>query len=100
MLKKIKSVGDVLDKEKAFTKFRKSVREQDAVVEFENIFPELKKTVAASRVDKGVLFLTIENSVLRNEINLKKQLMINKINNYFNQKIIVDVKFTNFRTSK
>ena len=97
MPKEFKSLADVLQKEKAFSKFRHSVKENNVVTEFENIFPELSKTVEASNINKGILYLMIDNSVLRNELYLKKRLMIEKINNHFNQQIIVDVKFTNFR---
>ena len=94
-----KKLGDVLSKDEAFTNFRASVKESEVVIEFNNIFPELSKTVQANNVNKKTLYLIVENSVLRSELFLKKSLMIEKINNYFNQKIIVDVKFTNFKNS-
>ena len=97
MPKEFKSLADVLKKEKAFSKFRHSVKENDVVLEFEKIFPELSKTVKASNINMGTLYLMVDNSVLRNELYLRKILMIEKINNHFNQQIIVDVKFTNFR---
>ena len=99
MPKKFKSLTEVIDKEEAFHNFRKSVKENSVVNEFGKIFPELTKTVVADNVHKGTLYLNIENSVMRNEIYLQKDLMIKKINNHFNQQLIVDVKFTNFRNS-
>lgn len=99
MPKKFKSLTEVIDNEEAFQNFRKSVKENNVVNEFINIFPDLTKTVIANSVQKGVLYLFIENSVLRNEIYLRKNLMIEKINNHFNQQLIVDVKFTIFRNS-
>ena len=95
MPKEFKSVADVL-KEKDFSKFRHSVKE-DVVINFDKIFPELSKTVKSSNINKGILYLIVDNSVLRNELYLNKNLMIEKINNHYKQKIIVDVKFTNFR---
>ena len=97
MPKKFKSLTEVIDNEKAFQNFRKSVKENNVVNEFSKIFPDLTKTVIPNNVQNGVLYLSIENSVLRNEIYLRKNLMIEKINNHFNQQLIVDVKFTNFR---
>ncbi len=99
MPNKFKSLPDILNKDKAFSNFRKSVRENDVVVEFEEIFPKLKNTVTASNINKGILYLIVDNSVLRNEIFINKKLMIEKINTHFDQQIIVDVKFTNFRNS-
>jgi len=92
-----KSLSEILTKEKSFSKFRNAVKENEVVMEFEKIFPDLSKTVKTSNVNKGTLYLIVENSVLRSELFLKKKLMIEKINNHFNQQIIVDVKFTNFR---
>ena len=92
-----KSLIDILGKDKAFSKFRKKVKENDVVIEFGDIFPELSKTVTASKVNKGVLYLIVENSVLRSELYHNKNLIVEKINKYFNQQIIVDTKFANFR---
>ena len=99
MPSKFKSLTDILNEDKAFSKFRKSIKENDVVVEFEEIFPKLKNTVTSSNVNKGILYLIVDNSVLRNELFMNKKLMIEKINTHFNQQIIVDVKFTNFRNS-
>lgn len=92
-----KSLTEILSKDRAFEKFRKSVSEQDVVNEFHEIFPDLTKTVTANNIHNGILYLIVENSVLRNEIYLNKSVVIEKINNYFNQPLINDIKFTNFR---
>ena len=97
MPKSYKSLTEVLDKDQAFSNFRKAVKENDVLIEFKNIFPELSKTVTANNIHKGVLYLVVENSVLRNELYIRKNLIIEKVNKHFNQQLIVDVKFTNFR---
>lgn len=97
MPKTFRSLTDIIEKDKAFSKFRKKVKESDVVIEFENIFPELSKTVKASNVNKGVLYLIVENSVLRSELFRNKSLMLEKTNKFFNQQIIVDIKFANFK---
>jgi hypothetical protein len=97
MPREFKSLTDILEKERAFSKFRKSVREQDVQEEFFNLFPDLKKTVEISKISKGVLFLIVENSVLRNELYLRKALVIDKINAHFKKEVLSDIKFTNFR---
>ncbi len=94
-----RKIGDVLTNDEAFSNFRASVKESEVVLEFGNIFPDLSKTVKPNNVNKKILYLIVENSVLRSELYLQKSLMIEKINNHFDQKIIVDVKFTNFNNS-
>ncbi len=97
MPKDFKSLAEVLTGEKGFSNFRKSVKENDVVVMFGEIFPEFNKVIKPSNVHKGILYLTVDNSVLRNELHLRKKMMIEKINKHFNLQIINDVKFTNFR---
>lgn len=97
MPRDFKSLTEIINKEKAFSKFRNSVKENSVIVQFEDIFPKLKNTVTASNISKGILYLIVDNSVLRNELYLNKKIMIEKINNHFNQQIVLDVKFTNFR---
>ena len=97
MPKDFKSLSEVLTGEKELSNFRKSVRENDIVVMFGEIFPEFSKVIKPSNVHKGILYLIVDNSVLRNELHLRKKMMIEKINKHFNQKIINDIKFTNFR---
>jgi hypothetical protein len=97
MPKQFKSITDIIGRDKAFAKFRKSIREQDVQVEFHNIFPDLKRTVTVSNVNKGVLYLSVQNSVLKNELFFKKKIVLQKINDYFNQPVIDDIKFSNFK---
>ena len=96
MPKGFKSLKEILDTDE-FSNFRKSAKENDVIVKFNNIFPKLKNTVTPSNVNKGVLYLVVDNSVLRTELFMNKKKMIERINNHLHQQIIVDVKFTNFR---
>ena len=90
---KIKSIGDILKKEPAFSKFIKSVKENDVVERFDEIFPDLSKIAKAVRVKNGALFLEVENSVWKSELNLNKNILIKKINNFFNDQIINSIRF-------
>jgi hypothetical protein len=92
-----KSITDILEKEKAFSNFNKSVKEQDVLNKFFDIFPNLKKTVKVSHINIRILYLSVENSVLRNEIYLNKNKLLEKINKQFSSEILKDLKFTNFR---
>ncbi len=74
MRDKFKSLKEILNNDDGFSNFRKSVKENDVVVEFYNIFPKLKNTVNASNVNKGILYLSVDNSVLRNELYVNKKL--------------------------
>lgn len=96
MPKSFRSLNDVLERDEAFSKLRTKIKYSDVITEFENIFPELSKTVKPSRVSKGVLYLMVDNSVLKSELYQRKSLMIKKINEFFNKDIILNIKFSNF----
>jgi len=94
MSNSFRSLTEVLKNEKAFAPFRKSAKENDVIEKFSEIFPELSKTVLAKSVKKGNLFLYTDNSVMKNELFLKRSLIVDKINKFFNEKIITDIKFS------
>ena len=93
MPEKYKSIPDVIKKEQAFAAIRKKALEYDITSEFIQIFPELKSIAKAIKVDKKVLFLHTDNSVWRSELNFKKNLIIEKVNNHFGSEVIKYIKF-------
>ena len=88
-----KSLEDILNTEPGLEKVRKLIKQSDVVLEFYEIFPDLKKLVIAVKVDKKILFLKVENSVLRSELKFKEVLMVGKINEYFNEERIKGIRF-------
>ncbi|MEW6653327.1 MAG: DUF721 domain-containing protein [Bacteroidota bacterium] len=88
-----KTINEVLDKEKEFEKLRESLKNYNIADEFERIFPELKLIAKAVKVDKRILFLRVENSVWKSELNFQKAQLIEKINNYFSDTVIKTIKF-------
>ncbi|MFA3783564.1 DUF721 domain-containing protein [Melioribacteraceae bacterium 4301-Me] len=93
MFSKFKSISEVLDKEKDFEGIRKFMRNFSVVEDFPKIFPELKKIVKAVKVSRGILYIKTENSIWRSELSFKKNLMIEKINRYYNENIITSIRF-------
>ncbi len=88
-----KTITEVIQKEKDFEKLRESLKNYDLVDEFEKIFPELGLIAKAVKVDKGVLFLKVENSVWKSELNFQKNLLIEKVNKYLGDTVIKSIKF-------
>jgi hypothetical protein len=91
--KKFKSLTEIIETDKEFEKLKESLKRFDVVNEFENIFPELTLIAKAIKVDKQTLFLKVDNSVWKSELNLQKNILIKKINNYFKEEIIKTIKF-------
>lgn len=88
-----KSIAYLLDKEPGLATIRKIIKQSDVVLTFDEIFPDLKKLVKAIKVDKEVLFLNVENSVLRSELKFKEVLIVSMINKYFNEERIKRIRF-------
>jgi hypothetical protein len=88
-----KSIAELLNKEPGLAAIRKVIKQSDVVREFSKIFPELKKLVKASKVDKNILFLKVENSVLRSELKFQEILLVEKINKYFNEERVKGIRF-------
>lgn len=88
-----RSINEVLYKEKEFEKLRVSLRNYNIADEFEKIFPDLKIIAKAIKVEKEVLFLKVENSVWKSELNFQKALIMEKVNKYFNEVVIKSIKF-------
>jgi hypothetical protein len=88
-----KSITDIIKSEKDFEKLRDTVKNYNVVDEFEVIFPELSKIALAVKVEKKTLFLKVENSVWRSELNFQKKLLMEKINKHFKEQVIETIKF-------
>lgn len=90
----IKSLSEVLGEE-GFQRFRKSAGEYAVVEKFSEIFPDLSNIVKPQKIEKNILFLKVENSVWRNELRFKQEIMKERINKYFKEKIVKSIRFTN-----
>lgn len=88
-----KTLNEVLDTDKELSTLKEKIKLLNVLGEFENIFPELSKIAKAVKVEKQILFLMVENSVWKSELNFQKNILIKKINNYFKEEIIKSIKF-------
>lgn len=89
----IKSLSDIIGGEKSFESVRQTAENFGVIDKFDEIFPDLKLVAKAVKVDKSILFLRVENSVWRSELNFRKNLLVEKINKYFDKKVIKNIKF-------
>ncbi len=92
-MSEVKSVGDIIQDAKEFEKLRTTIEKVEVVKEFKKIFPEFKKVVKPKRVQGKTLLLRVEDSVWRNELNINKIKMVEKINKHFGKEIIKNIRF-------
>lgn len=88
-----KSINDIIEKEKDFEKLRDTVKNYNVVDEFKKIFPELLMVAQAVKTERKTLFLKVENSVWKSELNFQKNILIEKINKHYNEQVIKSIKF-------
>jgi len=92
-MNQIKSIGEIINEAKELSRFRRAVDGLKLKSEFKKIFPELRKVARPKKVENGTLFLRVEDSVWRSELNMRKHLMIEKINKFYNKEIIKQIRF-------
>ena len=93
MLDKFKSIAEIFEGNPGLAAVRKTVKQSDVVIEFFKIFPEMKKVVKPVKVEKKILFISVENSILRSELKFRESLLVSKVNKYFNDERIKGIRF-------
>jgi Dna[CI] antecedent, DciA len=87
------SIGEIINNEPALRQIKNLIRAGDVVSDFFKIFPELERNVKPVKTEKKVLYLSVENSVLRNELKFRENLIVEKVNKYFSENIIKSIRF-------
>ncbi len=90
---KFKSIAEIFEGNPGLAAVRKAVKQSDVVLEFFKIFPEMKKVVKPVKVEKKILCISVENSILRSELKFSESLLVSKVNNYFNEERIKGIRF-------
>jgi hypothetical protein len=89
-----KSLKEVFNKEESFKGLRQTIIYADVIVKFYNIFPGLEKVAVPLTCEKGVLKLKVENPAWRSELKYMESELIEKINQFFNEQRIIQIRFT------
>lgn len=90
---KFRSFADIIDGDPGLAPLRKIIKQSDVVIDFYKIFPELKKVVKPLKVEKKLLVISVENSILRSELKFQEGLIVSKVNKYFNEERIKGIRF-------
>ena len=93
MSSSFRSLKEVFEREKSLRALREIVDSSDVVVKFYQIFPNLEMVAVPLSSEKKILKLKIENPAWRSELKFKEAEMIEKINQFFNEQRINQIKF-------
>lgn len=88
-----KSLKEVFKRERVLSGVREVVYSADVIVHFYEIFPNLEKIAMPLQCEKKVLKLKVENPSWRNELKFMETEMIEKVNSFFKEKRIIQIRF-------
>ncbi len=88
-----KSIREIIADNPGLAGVRKTVKQSDVILEFFKIFPEMKKVVRPVKVYNKILFISVENSILRSELKFRESQLVSKVNKYFNEERIKGIRF-------
>lgn len=90
-----RSIKDVFYNEPGLKKVRNTVKDFDITNDFSKIFPELSKIVSSVKTNSKTLILKVDNPAWRQELKTQEENIIKKINSFYQEERIVQLRFTN-----
>lgn len=91
---RFRSLKDVFNQDPGLKKIRETVKSNDIVNDFKYIFPDLVKIVSSVKSNKNTLVIKVENPAWRQELKNKEESIISKINSFYNEERIKQIRFT------
>jgi predicted nucleic acid-binding Zn ribbon protein len=89
-----KSVGDAIEELIAQLGIKKKLHEQDAFVVWDQAVGErIAKIAIPTRMLRGTLIVSVKSGAWRNELSMRKQEIIRRINELAGDEILKDIKF-------
>jgi hypothetical protein len=86
-------ISEIFDKEPGLSRIRQVIEQSDIVNNFGKIFPDLIKIAEAVKVESKCIFLRVPNSTWRSELKFREGQITKKINNYYKEERINQVRF-------
>jgi predicted nucleic acid-binding Zn ribbon protein len=91
---RIKTLGDALDELVETLGIKKKLQEQDVFVLWDKAVGERIAGVAKpTRILKGTLFVSVKTGAWRNELSMRKQEIVGRLNEILADEIVKDIKF-------
>ncbi len=89
-----KSLGDAIDELIARLGIKKKLHEQDVFVVWdEAVGARIAKVATPSHMLRGVLIVGVKTGVWRNELSMRKQEIVSRINELLGGDVVKDIKF-------
>lgn len=93
-LSRTKSLGDAIEELIAQLGIKKKLHEQDAFVVWDEAVGErISKIATPTRMLRGTLIVSVKSGAWRNELSMRKQEIVARINELLGGEIVKDIKF-------
>jgi len=90
----IKPIGKALGELVEELGIQRKLKQYEAVTQWAEIVGQhIAKEAEPQKIEKGVLLVRVRTSVWRNELNMRKQEIIGKLNRAIGEEVIKDIKF-------
>jgi predicted nucleic acid-binding Zn ribbon protein len=87
-------IGEVLEDLVQKLGVKKRLQEYEALLRWEEVVGEqIARVATAVRITKGILVIKVRSSVWRNELNMRKGEIIQKLNDALGGSIVTDIRF-------
>ena len=89
-----KTIGNAIEELVAQLGIKKKLHEQDAFVVWDEAVGErIAKVATPTRMLRGTLIISVKSGAWRNELNMRKQEILRRINELLGDEIVKDIKF-------
>jgi predicted nucleic acid-binding Zn ribbon protein len=89
-----KTLGEALDELVESLGIKKKLREQEVFSRWDEAVGErIAKVAKPTRILKGTLIISVSNGAWRNELNMRKQEIVDRLNEVLAEEIVKDIKF-------
>ncbi len=90
----IKPIGGALDELVRSLGIKKKLQEYEAVLQWSSVVGEhVARMSSATTISRGVMYVKVTTSTWRNELSLRKNEIILKLNAVLGEEVVKDIKF-------
>jgi predicted nucleic acid-binding Zn ribbon protein len=91
---RIKTLGDALDELVENLGIKQKLREQDVFAFWDQAVGErIAKVARPTRISKGTLFVSVQSGAWRNELSMRREEIVRRLNEIVNEEIVKEIKF-------
>jgi len=88
------SIGEIISREPSLKKVQELLLNGEVIEKFYEIFPGLRGIATPAKMEKKVLYITVDYSVLKGELKFHDAEIVEKINSFFNEERIKKIRFS------